>query len=188
MTDFWRDLTGDELLLNLHGDPPYNADAAAFEVCRRLEQRTMPTFLEIGVGMRRLASVVEWINDGGAFVLGVDVNRDCADFDERTTLVLGDGALPWDAEFFDGAYAVTVFQHLPEDVQRRYLAELARVLRPGGRVVIQHVLGEERGPQSRQVGKLEWAKWCLDADLGLDGVEPDPIRRDWIWFTMEKPS
>ena len=44
--------------------------------------------------------------------------------------------LPYADESFDLAYGLSVFTHLPEDAQLRWIAELARVLRPGGRLVL----------------------------------------------------
>jgi SAM-dependent methyltransferase len=37
---------------------------------------------------------------------------------------------------FDAVYALSVFTHLPEAAQRRWLDELARILRPGGHVLL----------------------------------------------------
>lgn len=44
--------------------------------------------------------------------------------------------LPWGQESFDGIWAVSVFTHFSESAQRAWLAELARVLRPGGVLLI----------------------------------------------------
>ncbi len=44
--------------------------------------------------------------------------------------------LPFAAESFDLVYALSVFTHLPEEAQLRWMGELARVLGPGGRLVV----------------------------------------------------
>jgi len=41
------------------------------------------------------------------------------------------GQLPYDGQYFDLIYAYSVFTHLPEHVQDRWLAEIARTLQPG---------------------------------------------------------
>jgi SAM-dependent methyltransferase len=40
--------------------------------------------------------------------------------------------LPYQSEFFDFCYAISVFTHLPESMQRPWLLEMHRVLKPGG--------------------------------------------------------
>jgi SAM-dependent methyltransferase len=47
---------------------------------------------------------------------------------------------PYGAECFDLAVAASVFTHMRPDATRRYLAEAARVLRPGGRLVSEFFL------------------------------------------------
>src|SRR6202000_3039630 len=49
--------------------------------------------------------------------------------------------LPYEAESFDAIIAVSVMTHLLRNVQRMWLAELARVLRPGG-IFVATVHGE----------------------------------------------
>jgi SAM-dependent methyltransferase len=44
--------------------------------------------------------------------------------------------LEYDDEAFDLVYAVSVFTHLPEPLQLPWLRELARVVRPGGRLLL----------------------------------------------------
>ena len=44
--------------------------------------------------------------------------------------------LPFASESFDVAYALAVFTHLGEELSRAWIDELARVLRPGGHLVI----------------------------------------------------
>jgi SAM-dependent methyltransferase len=55
----------------------------------------------------------------------------------RLTLQVGDGrALPFEDASFDHAYSVSVLEHIPEPGDEEALRELARVTRPGGRVVV----------------------------------------------------
>lgn len=42
----------------------------------------------------------------------------------------------YEADSFDLAYSISVFTHLPEDMQFEWLAELARVVRPGGYLLL----------------------------------------------------
>jgi SAM-dependent methyltransferase len=44
--------------------------------------------------------------------------------------------LPYGDAVFDLVYALSVFTHLPEALQRPWLAELARVVRPGGHALV----------------------------------------------------
>jgi SAM-dependent methyltransferase len=46
-----------------------------------------------------------------------------------------EGPLPYPDESFDFAYAWSVFTHLPETLEEHHVAELARVLRPGGHLL-----------------------------------------------------
>jgi SAM-dependent methyltransferase len=45
-------------------------------------------------------------------------------------------ALPFDDAEFDHAYSISVLEHIPDDGDERALAELARVVRPGGRILL----------------------------------------------------
>jgi SAM-dependent methyltransferase len=55
----------------------------------------------------------------------------------RLTLQVADGrALPFADASFDHAYSVSVLEHIPAPGDEHALAELARVTKPGGRVVV----------------------------------------------------
>ena len=55
----------------------------------------------------------------------------------RLTLEVADGrALPFEDASFDHAYSVSVLEHIPEPGDEQALRELARVTKPGGRVVV----------------------------------------------------
>jgi SAM-dependent methyltransferase len=89
----------------------------------------------------------------------VDATREANPIGDRLTVWRGDaidihlGAERFEA-FFDLATCIDVTEHLPDDVYRRMLAELARAIRPGGRLLLMqgntvgvehiHVLPEEQ--------------------------------------------
>jgi SAM-dependent methyltransferase len=55
----------------------------------------------------------------------------------RLSLLVADGrALPFESESFDHAYSVSVLEHIAGDGDAQALRELARVTKPGGRVVV----------------------------------------------------
>jgi SAM-dependent methyltransferase len=55
----------------------------------------------------------------------------------RLTLRVADGrALPFEDASFDHAYSVSVLEHIPEPGDEQAVRELARVTKPGGRVVV----------------------------------------------------
>jgi SAM-dependent methyltransferase len=56
---------------------------------------------------------------------------------ERVTLVQADSrVLPFADNSFDKAFSIDVLEHFPRDVIDTYLHETARVLRPGGRLLV----------------------------------------------------
>jgi len=65
-----------------------------------------------------------------------------------------DPPIAFDDQSFDLIYAVSVFTHLPEEMQFRWLEDLARLLQPGG-VALLSVHGETHHPkQSPKVRKI----------------------------------
>ena len=97
------------------------------------------TIVDLGCGSGR--SLV-WNHASGATIVGIDVAPYFAhEALERGDLVLGDlRRLPFADGAFSKGYALDVFEHLSREALDTVLAEIARVMRPGGHVfVYSHV-------------------------------------------------
>jgi SAM-dependent methyltransferase len=81
----------------------------------------------------------------------------------RLALQVGDGrSLPFAEASFDHAYSVSVLEHIPEPGDEEALRELARVVRPGGRVVVTL-------PHARTY-REDWRDAPVYADQGETGA------------------
>jgi SAM-dependent methyltransferase len=96
--------------------------------------------LDFGVGCGRVAR--HWQHLQGPRVHGCDMNPELVDwtrahlpFVAARTCQIGP-PLPYPDASFDVVYALSVFTHLPEELQQAWMAELRRVLRPDGRVLL----------------------------------------------------
>lgn len=85
--------------------------------------------------------------------------------------------LPWPDNSFDFVYGISVFTHLDEPLQAKWLAELRRVARPGGLVLLtthgRHVLDLcKEGLRKEEVWAYK-AKGFVYVRNIADGVLPD---------------
>ena len=106
--------------------------------------------LEVGPGTGYYTlDVAEWVgSDGGVDIL--DIQRDMLDHTMRRAAERGienitpteaaATAMPYEDGTFDAAFLVTVLGEVPD--QDSAVRELARVLRPGGRLVVGELLGD----------------------------------------------
>ena len=83
--------------------------------------------------------------------------------------------LPYDAAFFDLVYGISVFTHLDEPTQFRWLEELARVCRPGGLVAVS-VLGPSVSPP--------WLRLALDQK----GFSDELSAQSGVFATWSSPD
>lgn len=96
----------------------------------------LTAMLDFGCGCGRIAR--HWADLRGPEVHGCDYNPTLAgwcaehlDFMEARVNQLAP-PLPYEPEQFDFVYAVSVFTHLSEPLQHAWMAEMRRVIRPGG--------------------------------------------------------
>jgi SAM-dependent methyltransferase len=96
----------------------------------------MKAFLDFGCGCGRVSR--HWAGLRGPIPHGSDVSRPAVRWCRRnlhfmqTTRCDPEPPLPYGDSYFDFVYALSVFTHLTEDSGRRWLAELVRILKPGG--------------------------------------------------------
>jgi SAM-dependent methyltransferase len=123
-----------DVLDRLRSDPLYVRYKA--RIVELLEPIPGKRYLDIGVGTG--GDAIELVRRHGVEVVGVDSSAAMvaeARWRGLAQAMVGDArALPFDAALFDGAWSDRTFQHLAEPGEA--LAEMVRVVRPGGLVVV----------------------------------------------------
>ena len=137
-------------------------------------------FLDIGCGVGRIAVALLPVIDGGSY-RGFDIvpagiewcqreitsrhpnfQFELADVNNRQYNPRGGTSareyrFPYEDESFDLALASSVFTHMRPDDTRHYLAEAARVLRPGGELVCEFFLLDGIGMEVVREGSSAFA-------------------------------
>lgn len=110
------------------------------------------SILDFGCGCGRVLRAVR--QRSPARLVGSDVNAVAIDWCRRS-LPIGEfqvngsePPLPWTDGSFGLVYTFSVFTHLTEELQRPWIDELVRVLRPGGYLLLT-TMGEEYEPALR---------------------------------------
>jgi ubiquinone/menaquinone biosynthesis C-methylase UbiE len=132
--------------------------------------------LEIGPGTGYYSlPVAEWLGPTGRLQL-VDVQPQMLDhvshsarrrgLDDRIGLTVTDArSLPFEPASFDAAYLVMVLGEIPD--QLAALAELARVVRPGGRIVVGELAFDPHVVFPRALaGKAAQVGLCVERRVG----------------------
>jgi len=123
----------------------------------RLDLASMKAVLDFGCGCGRV--IRHWA-PLGAEVHGSDLNPRLIAWCQRN-LAFGRFStngptppVPHASGQFDFAYALSVLTHMPEAAQHAWMGELARVLRPGGHLLVtthgEHYLGQLTGEEGRR--------------------------------------
>jgi cyclopropane fatty-acyl-phospholipid synthase-like methyltransferase len=182
--EWWASLRGEEMELNISGDPPYDVDRVVGDLVEMLRLPPRGWLLDFGCGTGRPAErVVERVG-AAVTIIGVDVNDEALARFRLATGCPGYEEIP--VMPLDGAYSVTVFQHLYPSVSREAVRLIADRLKPGARFVFQFVVGTESSFASHQVSQWTALEWVQDAGLDLVMLFPDEHYEQWRWVVAEK--
>jgi SAM-dependent methyltransferase len=129
-------------------------------------------------------------------VLGVDVSQRMldlvpADRPENCSVMRGDGRSldPLPDRIADGVWSVLMFQHIPPEAQCGYIAEVGRVLRPGGRAVVQVIFAvaseTSGGFLDHPVRSGPLLQVADQAGLSLVEQVHGAVFGQWSWLTFE---
>lgn len=166
------------------GGEDYEASAvASADVIERLLPFHSPV-VELGCGTGRVAEELARRWPSHKFV-GVDSSTEMLRFAHysEVTYMLGDGrTLPLDMA--GSIYSHLVFQHLDQSVVEGYFREFARVLRPGGRWLVQFVQGTHRDGLDHRYSVDEMATLAASAGLRVASAE-SAIYPEWVWMAGE---
>lgn len=96
-------------------------------------------------------------------------------------------ALPFEDASFDAVVSRLVFHHLAEDVKGTALAEIRRVLRPGGRLVVADLASPTASGRHHLVAHLLASHGTSDSSLerlvheaGFREITSGPLARGWL--------
>lgn len=165
-------------------EPDAGVDLAMVDhFARLLGESGASRVLDAGCGTGRMG---RYLTDRGCTVVGVDLSpgmlavarRDHPDLDVREASLL---ELPFEADAFDGILLWYSLIHLADDELPVALAEVARVVRPGGLVLVAFQVGNgvwdvgrslrERGHDVTLVRHQRGTKEMLDALAGAGLVK-----------------
>ena len=97
---------------------------------------------DFGCGCGRVIRFLHKIFENCAFS-GSDIDKDAIAWNRENLSYIGEFVaneilppLPFEAEAFDFIYSISVFTHLPEDMQFMWLEELRRVSKPNGYLLL----------------------------------------------------
>lgn len=130
------------------------------EIIRRLIGDPVDRSLEFGCGFGRLTPTFAALSRDH---VAVDINGEAlsaahAAYPDLQFLLVDGGALPFEDRTFDLVASWTVVQHIPPNLIDATLAELKRVLKPGGRVL----LCEETRLAGRENARVRMHAWHRD--------------------------
>ena len=105
--------------------------------------------LDFGVGCGRVIRPLHelclgtYLTDGKLHWFGCDIDAEAIAWCESAIESIGTFVvnnhmppLPFDSQYFDFVYSISIFTHLPEDMQLAWLSELRRVMRIGSFAVL----------------------------------------------------
>lgn len=135
--------------------------------------------LDFGCGCGRIMRWLQPLYDSSVFY-GTDIDAEAISWCQDNLSNIGkfltneeQPSLPFSDNFFDFVYSISIFTHLPEDMQFAWLKELRRVVKNDGYLLLT-VHGEELFPAKPRKAKKQFLKtgFYYAIGHGTDGL-PD---------------
>jgi SAM-dependent methyltransferase len=129
--------------------------------------------LDVGCGVGRWSRL---LSEGGARVTGIDLQPETLRANRVRLpacrfVEMSADALAFPASSFELATSVTVLQHIPGAIQGAAMAEIRRVLSPGGCfVMLEGTI--DRGADVFSNSPEEWARMAKEAGFRVERIEP----------------
>lgn len=182
-SQWWADLTGDDITTNAYGWPHYRVPPVADFIQPTI--RNSPV-LDVGCGPGRLGHALAIQNPNTQFV-GCDVGKQMVDLANKNS------PRNWKAELCDGvtlpveypfgsAYSVTVFQHISHGQVQNYVQQIHDLLIDGGHFIFTYATGDEDTFLSHQITHETALTWLIDAGFSKCGrLDTPDTHPNWNW-------
>lgn len=171
----------DKAALSPEVDTKYIADVGLTE-SKEAVGSLVGRVLEIGCGVGRL------MEDG---FCGIDISEGMLEIARKRKpeceFKICDGrTIPYPDNYFDSAYCMLVFQHLPLEAISAYINETFRVLTKDGIFRFQFIEGEENEPFSHHYKFSEIKRILVGAGFIYTKVDRKLVHPQWTWITATK--
>jgi SAM-dependent methyltransferase len=119
-----------------------HGEQAVSDLNKMVDVRSFKRILDFGCGCARIIRALHFTRNGHE-LYGSDIDEEAIGWCQNNYQGMAEFyANPFEPPtkypdgFFDLIYSISVFTHLPEDMQFRWLEELKRITRPGGQLVL----------------------------------------------------
>jgi len=126
------------------------------------------TLLDLGCGRGRWLSFFE--KNFSSIVTGIDLSQRAVEISGSRGFNVCQGSitqLPFEDNSFDFVTSVTVLLHLPYELKEQAVAEISRVLKPKGQVLIIENTWDDPSPHVFSLSVCEWEKVFTKHNLHL---------------------
>lgn len=194
---WWDGLTPEEIKINTEGVPPYDAEACAVMIMNEMKIESNARYLDLGCGTGRTARAVmdrmrqHWLADNT--IVGLDISPAIVREARLSTVhcsihydVCDGRTLPKSPALFDGAWAITLFQHIPKTAMYAYINRVCRRLRAGAKFSFTVAIGDEDMFLNHQLSESDVQVLIFSMCDQFSRVKTARSKDGWTWIEAWK--